>query len=689
MYFRVNTSLDKFYVFGLALLLTVTLAGCGGGGKKAATTTTVTPTPTDTGPPTDPGATPTPDPGEEEPSVADQIAAEFEKRDIKEAQDEAKNSNTLAQSELEVAEARVIAIALDATAARNAANNAMAARTDYATADEHAKAAEAIRDRANAAIVIIRQAAADAQTAYDTAMSATTRDDAETARDDAAMFAERAEGYTRNINAIANGMGIGFNSGVIAADDARKDAEAAVGVHVLGLLMAANPVDDPKTPAEGTEDNPDTEDVDESMVPNENADRVAAVETALEEAAMAAPTGGSQHSTDATAVAGISVAWPADVADNPDTPDDDESSTGMRGFTIRANGEAFTPDNLTADPPTATSKSLTALGDFVGVELAREPETGNNVYVHIYTDITQEKAGTPASAVMFDRVVLSAQSVGSLSRITLAVDATVATTAGTSTFTANYDHDDDGEDPIANASFSCTGTNCAVTFADNEVTQLGSGWTVSGVRDEGTRNIDAVAAVPDPDYLTFGVWLSAPDTTGGDNTGVEVGSFSSGNLAYTLANALTGSATYEGPAVGVKSMGGEVSHVDGTATLMANFGMAGEDGADDTAPGTVSGMVDIGDMTVHLGEDSEIASGGAFSGNTRAGAVVHNDDGTNTYMYTGMWGGSFYGPSTVGGDGDDANDPVMPTSAAGTFGVSGGKDDAAMSLIGAFGATKQ
>ena len=34
MLFRVNTSLNKFYVFGLALLFTVALAGCGGGGGK-------------------------------------------------------------------------------------------------------------------------------------------------------------------------------------------------------------------------------------------------------------------------------------------------------------------------------------------------------------------------------------------------------------------------------------------------------------------------------------------------------------------------------------------------------------------------------------------------------------------------------------------------------------------------------
>ena len=97
----------------------------------------------------------------------------------------------------------------------------------------------------------------------------------------------------------------------------------------------------------------------------------------------------------------------------------DEAVTNVREFAVTADGSAFAHADLSADPPTATSKPLMALGDFEGVELVREPETGDNVYVHIYTDITQQVAGTPEMTVEFDRVVISGQPVGPLSRITL------------------------------------------------------------------------------------------------------------------------------------------------------------------------------------------------------------------------------------------------------------------------------
>ena len=565
------------------------------------------------------------------------------------------------------------------TSATNARNAANAANTSYMNAQKYRTDSENAKIKfmeADAAATAAETAATAAEMAADAAEAAHAGIDPNGSGADAQeaqMTAETKQGEASDSADTASTQ-------YMTAMTAMENAAMYASTHVLGLFKSANPEDDPET-----KDNAATEDVVEN---NENANRVAAVATALGQAAAAA----NQTSTAGTEATGISVVWNANVEDDPDTPAD-EAVTNVREFAITADGSVFAHTDLSADPPTATSKALTplgALGEFEGVELVREPATGDNVYVHIYTDITQQVPGTPESTVEFDRVVLSGQPVGALSRIELGTDATVTTTAGTSTFTAAYDHDDDGEDAITGATFSCSSGDCSVTFADNEVTQLGSGWTVSGVRAEGTRTIAAVDAVPDADYLTFGVWLSVPDTTGVNNTGVEVGAFSFGSQAHTVNAAITGSATYEGPAVGVRSMGGEVSHVDGTATLTANFGAIDTDAERttsppaDTTPGSISGTVDIGGMTVHLGEDSDVSDG--ITGNTRAGDIVHQDAGTATYMYTGVWRGAFYGPAD---DGATPAQPIAPGSVAGTFGVSGGEDDTAMSLIGAFGAHKQ
>ena len=606
-----------------------------------------------------------------------------EARDLSDAQSDAKMYADAAKGHYESAMSKATDARAQANMARAAANRAMDARTDYENADKYADMAEANADAAEAARDAAKAANDAAQAAYMAAMNAeavmddpATEDVDESMKASQVARAEADKAKAQNEIATANHTGDdGAGMQYMAAKDNAMKAETAAGTHVLGLLKAANPADDPET-----KDVAATEDVVEN---DENANRVAAVAVALGEAAAAA----NQTSTDGTAATGITVTWNANVADDPET-DADEAVTNVREFAITADGSAFAHADLSADPPTATSKPLMTLGDFAGVELTREPETGANVYAHIYTDITRQVAGKPERTVNFDRVVISGQPVGPLSRIELPDDATVTTTAGVSSFTASYDHDDDEVDPIATASFTCSSGDCSSTFDDNEVTQLGSGWRVSGVRDTGTRTVAAVDPVSDADYLTFGVWLSVLDLTGVNNADVEVGAFSSGSSTYSLVAGLTGTATYEGPAVGVKSMGGEVSHVDGTASLTANFGSIDTDAERnasppaDATPGSISGTVDIGGMMVHLGEDSDVSDG--ITGNTGAGAIVHQDAGTATYMYTGSWSGAFYGPATDGAETDPQ--PIAPGSIAGTFGVTGGEDDDAMSLVGAFGA---
>ena len=180
------------------------------------------------------------------------------------------------------------------------------------------------------------------------------------------------------------------------------------------------------------------------------------------------------------------------------------------------------------------------------------------------------------------------------------------------------------------------------------------------------------------DYLTFGVWLTKPKQTTDEHPVV---AFAIGGNSFTKnLSSLTGTATYEGPAVGIygsrasDSETGEAGSFTAKATLWADF-------RDDSVNGEVTDFIKkrggrLGALKVTL--ISDVKNGGAdFGGNTR---ISTGEDAV--LMTEGQWNGKFYGKKLSG----------HPGSVAGTFNAKTGdlKDKAKVfvSIVGAFGAKK-
>ena len=181
---------------------------------------------------------------------------------------------------------------------------------------------------------------------------------------------------------------------------------------------------------------------------------------------------------------------------------------------------------------------------------------------------------------------------------------------------------------------------------------------------------------PDTDYLAVGFWLFVPD----DETSADdyvFGAFADGNDPFEQSNlmALTGTATYDGDAIGAYSeeTNGDtvIGEFDGDVSLTAYFGAA-------DALGTISGSI----TNFNVDEEPETgrlnlgsAEIGSVNNGFFQGAVTGSDD---EHTYTGRWGGQFFGNEEADG---------MPGSVAGTFG--GTSDDDTVNFVGAFGAHKQ
>ena len=247
--------------------------------------------------------------------------------------------------------------------------------------------------------------------------------------------------------------------------------------------------------------------------------------------------------------------------------------------------------------------------------------------------------------------------------------------------------------------FSCTGSTCVPPdrFSDGSVANAATGdWTF--VPDEGVATY-----TDDPQYVTFGWWLSKGANGEPDDLTLITSAPGMGVARTGAAGTIRGSATYEGGAAGKYAFASTSDatytggHFTAMATLMVDFdadldpGTAGDDNAGVTLSGTIDNFM-TGDMarpdwSVALMVDGD----GATSDSTTIPMtdLIADTDATmmtewstgGAVMGTGMWTPTWYG----GADGEH------PMAVTGTFNAHIGAADgvAVGRLQGAFGANKQ
>jgi len=242
----------------------------------------------------------------------------------------------------------------------------------------------------------------------------------------------------------------------------------------------------------------------------------------------------------------------------------------------------------------------------------------------------------------------------------------------------------------AMGTYACATTpTCTVDVnAMGKLTGFSDGWIFTPARG-------ATSDQPDYDYLSYGFWLKRTTDSDGVLTYNEVETFANSSVAASGSVAsVTGTATYEGDAVGVyvhsvtDNDGDEVlatsGHFTADAELKATFGQVPVSGTDTTgtiAPNllnTLTGTIDNFRLSGHddgpgwsvaLDGDIDATAGTVASGTAKGG------DGDGSFSAT------FHGSVTAATDGT----VPKPGSVVGEFnaGFNNG------SVAGAFGATKQ
>ena len=263
--------------------------------------------------------------------------------------------------------------------------------------------------------------------------------------------------------------------------------------------------------------------------------------------------------------------------------------------------------------------------------------------------------------------------------------------------------------------FQCiSDTMCGLARnADGDVVVADQG-TDDGIQNGNwtfTPDPGAMIAVPDQDWMAYGVWLTTPDDAPGEH---RTGVFFNGMDPYTAAaNAFTadnvaglrGTATYSGGATGIYVDGLASGLFTAEATLTADFDKA-SNGVDDDVDYMISGRIDDfrGTNGVFLGDDTQASPNDPSAGENdwvvMLGADELETNGVVTGMtsgsadgvsWTGDWNGQLFGPSTD--DGTATGNAIAPSGVAGRFWAQTAADEEDTStpttaVVGAFGATK-
>ena len=209
----------------------------------------------------------------------------------------------------------------------------------------------------------------------------------------------------------------------------------------------------------------------------------------------------------------------------------------------------------------------------------------------------------------------------------------------------------------------------------------------------------------DDAYLYFGIWVSEPVSVSGTpdfeyiagGGGVTVDADTRVVIATTDApgnlDALTGTATFRGGAIGKYATQGQVGQQNArigtftaTATFTADFGT-------EAAAGTLAGSITdfreggspLADWRVTLGSTDNIG----VPSDIRAAAATGNTVGSiGGVPVDGTWGADFHGSDNVNLDDDRTEYPVTRYPVADLAGVTGrfNATSATAALAGAFGA---